>query len=204
MPAKGRALLTGLMLGLTLVACGLLAGCGGGGGGAGGVATVYGVLADDSTLAGVSGGIVTIAGRTSSPSAVDGSFEVDNVPTGSQSLTVTLTGYQTVAASTSLVSGPNTLSTIYLKPGLVSGDGNITGTVQSSGSAVAGATVTAGGKTAYTKDDGSFTVYNLAPGNVTVRASSGAMSGLGVATVTSGGTADITISVGIGPPPPPI
>ena len=54
-----------------------------------------------------------------------------------------------------------------------------------------------------TKDDGTFSVYNLTPGNVTVRASSGAMSGLGVASVTAGATYTLTINVGTGPPDPP-
>jgi hypothetical protein len=202
-PASRAHLLLSVLFVLIIGACSWLKGCGGGGGGGGTLATVTGYIADDSTLNGLSGAVVTIGGKDSDPSSVSGSFAVTTVPVGTRDLDVTLSGYQTFSGTVSLSAGSNYLGTLYLVPGTISGKGHISGIVRASGSAVAGARITAGGKTAYSKEDGTFAVYNLTPGNVTVQATSGAMSGLGVAAVTSGGTASVTLSIGIGPPPPP-
>lgn len=186
-----------------LVLVGLVAGCGGGGGGGSTTVTVTGNVLDNQTLAGISGADVKIGTMTSVLTSSSGQFAVPGVGSGTQSVVITKSGYNALTRSVTVSSSSVYMGDIYLAPGTVSGKGHITGYVRNSGVGVGGAEVKAQGKTAYTKTDGSYTLYNLTPGSVTVSATLDELSGSVSTTVTSGATASANISVAIGPPPPP-
>lgn len=186
-----------------LVAVMGIAGCGGGGG-AGTIANVTGTLADASTLLPLTGGVVTIAGKSSAPTDSSGTFSLSGVAAGIRPLTAACTGYEPLSCSQSLSTGLNDLGTLYLLPAAIAGKGHISGTVTDSGGVVAGAVVRAGGKTAVTKEDGTFVIRNLDPGNVTVIAVKGAKSDTQEVTVAADVTSSTYLSLTLSPPPPPV
>ncbi len=192
------AVLVGLVVGMALIG----SGCGGGGGG---VATsLVGYVYDDSTLNPIAGASAQLAGVTSGLSSAAGAFTITGVPTGTHTLTVYVTGYTTVSVSVVLSSGANNVGVIYLPVAQTPGLGKVSGVVSDTGTAVAGALIVAGGRTAYTKDNGSYAIYNVSPGSVTVTAQSGAKTGRTVVTVTPDGTATANLGLSISPPLPPV
>lgn len=203
MPATRAILVKVALLSLFLAGCALLVGCGGGGGGPAATASIMGIIADNSTLVGLSGAVVSIAGKSSLPTDAAGRFSLSGLSVGTSAYTVVLTGYNAATNSVTLPAGVSDLGTLYLQPVTTTGLGNISGVILSTGTTVAGASVRAGGKMGFSKSDGSYALYNITPGNVTVSASSGSQSGFGVVNVIAGTTASLTINISLGPPPPP-
>jgi hypothetical protein len=196
-PVRGSVLVLATILG---VATALVAGCGGGGGTTTG--TVTGFVRDSSTLAYLSGATVQIGTTTSGVSDASGAFRITDVPTGTRAVSVLLSGYESLSTTVGVTAATN-LGDLYLPQGQLTGKGHVSGIVYDSSVTQSGVTVTAGGKSALTKSDGSFVIYNLTPGNVTVQALSGSKSGLAVVTVTAGTTSSTTVNLSITPPPPP-
>jgi hypothetical protein len=200
---RAKAVLSAVLCFTVIVGVGVVVtGCGGGDGGA--VATVTGTLADASTLLPLTGGVVTIAGKSSTSTDSSGAFTVGPVATGTRSLTAACPGYEPLSYAQTLWAGTNNLGTLYLLPVAIAGEGHISGTVMDSGGVVAGAVVRAGGKTAVTKEDGTFVIRNLDPGNVTVVAVKGAKSDSREVTVAADATVSVNLSLTLSPPPPPV
>ena len=202
MLARKATLSAGSLCLLAAVSCVLLAGCGSSDGV---VATVQGIVADDSTLAGLPGARVEIGARRANATGINGTFALAGVGAGTQTVTVSVTGYETVSGQVTLLKGDNNIGTICLPHGAVAGMGHIKGMVQDSGVPAAGATVDAGGRSAMSKADGSFALYNINPGMVTVQAqsSSGTRTGTAVVSVVAGTSASATINLEVRPPSPP-
>jgi hypothetical protein len=180
----------------------LVGGCGDGGGSTTG--TVTGFVADSSTLAFLAGATVQVGTTNSGTTDASGAFRVTGVATGTRSVTVLLGGHETLSTTVSVTGATQSIGILYLPQGQETGKGHIHGIVYDSSVTQAGVTVTAGGKTALTKSDGSFVIYNLAPGNVTVNAISGTKSALSVVTVAAATTVSTTLNLSISPPPPPV
>jgi len=214
--------LTVIIAALTLAVSvvGLLSGCGGGGGGGGNGGTVVriaGFVIDAGTLQPIAGARVVVVETSSQavaelmePAAsletttdANGYFELSGVPSGS-TLKITKQGYSTLTQSVT-GSGDVNLGQIELPPAPVSGTGNIEGIVTYGGQPAVGATVQAGGRTACTRSNGSYKLFNVPAGTRTVTATSadGEASGRITVTVPVDGTVTANIQLSIQPPPPP-
>jgi hypothetical protein len=145
----------------------LVGGCGGGGGNENVSAT--GVVRDAGTLAVIVG--ARAVGSSSQAITNDsGVFTLDDAPAGG-TIGVTAAGYQAQQVSVPEGTGQQDLGTIYLVPSPLNDCGLVTGTITIGVTPADGATVTAGGQTATTRDDGTYTIYNVPDGAQTVRAS---------------------------------
>jgi hypothetical protein len=199
---RSKAVLRGVVLAVALTAVVVsFTGCGGGGGGA--VASVTGTVLDDSTLVPLASAQVRVGDQTVTTGA-DGSFSFPSVAVAYQTITVSRTGYDLLTLNTDLFKGANDLGALYLSQVQIPGYGHISGMVTDGTSPASGAMVVAGGKTAYSKPSGEYSIRNVAPGNQSVSATLGSKTGLGVVTVTAGSTASLNLSLSVGPPPPPV
>ncbi|NPV45759.1 MAG: hypothetical protein HPY69_02275 [Armatimonadetes bacterium] len=162
-------------------------------------------MLDDGDLTPVSGArVVANTGQTDTTDS-NGQFSLQNVPAGARTITVAADGYQTAIEPISYVGGGLSVNTVYLRPALLQGFGQVTGVVTEAGSAASGASVQAGGKQALTKSDGSYTLYNVPIGRQTVMAVSadGQTSGSATVTVTNQASVTANITLSNSPPPPP-
>lgn len=165
---------------------------------------MVGYVYDDTTLSPVLGATAKVGTATSAPTSTAGAFTIAGAPTGNRTLSVFKTGYATKDVQVWLAAGGNNVGVIYLPAVQTPGLGAVTGWVQDSGAAVADAMVVAGGKTAKTKPNGAFAIYNITPGDVTVTAQSGPKIGRVVVNVVPDGTATANLSLSVSPPPPPV
>ncbi len=199
-----RLPLTVTIPGLIIVAfCLVLAGCGGGGGG-GEKVNVTGFVFDDSSLGAVSGATAQIGNIKSQPSDVTGSFTLANIEVGQRELTVYRTGYQTVRHTVTIATNPTSVGNVFLPAVTNPGLGHISGVVKEIEVPVAQATVVAGGKIARTKQDGTFTIYNLQPGPTSVTAQLGQKLGRTHVTVMADRTESVNLGLSISPPVGPV
>lgn len=205
---KIRCSLTGaVLIGLAGL---MLSGCGGGGGGVAG-ANVWGVVVDDSTLNPIQGAVVQIAGVQSAATGADGAFLVANIGVGTQQMNVYRTDYQTVTQSVEVTAGGADLGDVYLPVVASPGKGHISGVVletfdSTSGQLndpVAGAFIVSGGRTAYSKPDGSFSIYNVTPGPASVVAQASSKLARANLTVVADQTVVVTMRLSVSPPPAP-
>lgn len=188
----------------------LLTGCGGGGGDAVG-ADVTGVVRDDGSLEPLQGAVVEIDGVQSAPTDAAGQFTVANVGVGTRQMSVNRTGYQTLTGSVQVTSGGVNVGNVYLPPTATPGKGHISGVILESfdsgtgqlDAPVGGATVVSGGKTAHSKPDGTFAVYNVTPGQVSVIAEFNARLARANITVPADATAAVTLRLTVSPPSAP-
>jgi hypothetical protein len=121
------------------------------------------------------------------------------VPPGNYQVTASKTGYYSGSLSVTVVSGGNAIANLSLSeiPGV------ITGVVTSAkdGSAIAGATVSDGTRTATTDATGKYTIANVPPGTYQVTASkTGYVSATSAVTLISGGVATVNFSLSENPP----
>lgn len=191
-----------LLLLTLMVALFAVSGCGGGGGGAS-PATVQGAVIDAATADPVGGATVSISSDSDTTGA-DGSFSFATL-SGTRTLSVNATGYQQRQINLSLTPGNNDLGEILLEQSLQQDKGTVKGRVlDSSGAPVAEALVRYGNMQAISRDDGSFTIFNVLAGTQVITAISGGAVGWATAEVVAGETTSgVTISLGIRPPPPP-
>ncbi|HEY5028627.1 MAG TPA: carboxypeptidase regulatory-like domain-containing protein, partial [Candidatus Angelobacter sp.] len=100
----------------------------------------------------------------STATAPDGSYALNNLPSGQITVLAALTGYQSGSASVSVVASATTYAPAIT---LVSGSGTISGTVKNStGAAITGASVGYGGGTVATDSYGNYTLAGVPVGNV--------------------------------------
>ncbi len=113
----------------------------------------------------LAGATVSIAGKTATTSST-GTFTITALPAGTQTLTISKTGYTTYSNSSYMVSGSQSGLGFYLDPAC-----SMSGTVHSgsvTGPALAGATVSIAGKTATTSSTGTFTITAIPAGTYTL------------------------------------
>jgi hypothetical protein len=133
------------------------------------------------------GAAVTVGG-SSAVTASDGTWSIQNVTAGTVTVAASLSGYSGASESATITAGSTTTAgTLALAP--VS-PGTVNGTVvNSSGTGVSGATVSADGVTVTTSSTGAYTLANLPAGSATITASAtGFANGSQTVTVTAGAT----------------
>lgn len=167
-------------------------------------ATVMGYVHDDSTLAPIQGATAKIAGRTSAPTDANGMFTISEVGPGTRTMTIHKSGYATRDFEVELQRGSNNVGVKYLPEVHTPGMGRVTGTVRDTTGVVKDALVVVGGRTAMSKADGSFAIYNVAPGDTVVTAQSGARIGRVVVTVVPDTTTVVDVTLTVSPPLPPV
>jgi len=136
--------------------------------------TITGTVRDEAggALAGVA--IATDPASDTATSDASGMFTVPTVPVGSYTVVGTLAGYEDATlAAVGVAAGAVTNVSLVMVPSATA-PGSITGTVlEANGDPLAGATVTvdvAGGATATTAADGTFTLADVPPGFYFLRA----------------------------------
>ncbi|MCG7288585.1 MULTISPECIES: carboxypeptidase regulatory-like domain-containing protein [unclassified Corynebacterium] len=113
---------------------------------------------------GVGGVTVTIGGKSATTNS-DGSYTVEDVPAGNQSVVVDGPDGYTVEAPSSVEVKPDG-STDSVDVKLTLNDSAVSGQItDADGNGVGGVTVTIGGKSATTNPDGSYTVEDVPAGN---------------------------------------
>jgi hypothetical protein len=181
----------------------LMAGCSGNNNTAG--VRILGLVVDDGSLDPIEGArVVAGTGGVEGLTEADGTFDVDGVSAGAN-ITVTASGYQNVTVALAGRTGEVDLGTIQLIPSASSSRGKITGIITlAGGDPAAGATVRAGDRTAVTRADGSYTLYNVATGSQRVYAQSAdlATSGSTLVTVVARLESIANIQLGDSPPAP--
>lgn len=198
-----RTALAYLVVSMLLVgACLVIAGCGGDDDDTS--ATVMGYVHDDSTRAPIQGATAQIGGSTSAPTDANGQFTLSGVAPGTRTLTVYRADYATQDFEVQLQRGANNIGVKYLPVVRTPGLGHVVGTVRDAAGVVRDALVVAGGKTATSKNDGSFAIYNVAPGDAIVTAQSGARIGRVVVTVMPDAPTVVDVVLTVSPPLPPV
>jgi hypothetical protein len=148
----------------------------------------------NSSGAGLSGALVTAGGLTTT-SAADGSYALNNLPAGQTTIKASLTGFQSGSTTVTVVAATTTAAPAIT---LVSGSGSITGSVKNtSGGAIAGASVGFGGGTATTDANGNYTLTGVPVGTVQLVASASGFQSVTQSVTVSGGntsTANFTLS----------
>jgi uncharacterized membrane protein len=147
--------------------------------------TIAGTVTNATSGAAISGATVTVGPFTRTTDA-SGAYSMGLFP-GTYTVTASATGYNTDSASVTLISFGKVTQDFALTPATY---GTIAGTVTNatSGAAISGATVTAGGITTTTDDSGTYSII-IAPGTYTVEASAtGYNTDSASVTVISGGT----------------
>ncbi len=156
-----------------------------------GTATVKGLVTKAGTTTRLPSATVRLGTLTTKADA-NGVFVLQKVPTGTRTVTVALSGYQSQSV-TRVVQGPETWASVALKPNALSGTGVLTGVFYrgaDSSNRVAGATVTLStGRSTTTNSAGVYEFRQLAPGVVRITAvRSGVGSGSSTRTAVNGTT----------------
>ncbi len=205
---KARCSATALLLLVGALAI-ALSGCGSNGGG--GNATVLGTAVDDGTIVQLLNAVAQVGGQSSPPTGADGAFAVTGAPTGAQAVTVNAPNHVTTSETVALESGTNSIGLFYVPPILAQGTGAVTGIMVLAGSMapVNGGNVQSGQILAKSRSDGSgrFTIYGLPAGlqvYLTFFDPATNASASTHADVVAGQVTSIpTVSLTVGPPPPP-
>ncbi|SCG84500.1 bacillopeptidase F [Proteiniborus sp. DW1] len=154
--------------------------------------SMTGRITDYDTGYGISGARVSISG-TSLYGITDNSgyYTINNIPVGTQQITVTADGYQAVSGSVTIEANRTVTVNGTMKRENVVQTGTVTGRVVDyySGSGISYARVSVGDKTTYTDSYGYYTLNNVPAGSqyMTVGAS-GYYSASGYIDVIAGGT----------------
>ena len=139
------------------------------------IATVIGIISDQSTGLPVSGATITLTpGSTAIQSASDGSFSFTALSAGTYSISITKTGYQTITKGSLVVSNTASAFASILLP--ISGDLNITTNQLPSatvGTAYSSRVMVAGGTAPYSFKKN----YGTLPDGLTLDTATGIISG---------------------------
>ncbi|MEW8000816.1 MAG: carboxypeptidase regulatory-like domain-containing protein [Candidatus Thiodiazotropha endolucinida] len=141
------------------------------------LSSVIGTVVDADTQLPLEGISLTLSGTESQSTStdVDGGFSFINLAAGAYSLDISHTDYATVTTNTSLSAGQLLdFGTIQMVKQAQASSGTIRGTITdtSSGSALAGVTITVSGVSGsvLTDSNGDFQIVNVQPGSVSVQA----------------------------------
>jgi thermitase len=146
--------------------------------------SITGSVTDAKDGSPIVGAMVADGARTATTDA-SGKYTIVNVPPGTYQVTVSKSGYYSSSLTATVVSGTITVANFSLSQI----PGNITGSVTNAkdGSAIVGAVVTDGTRTATTDASGKYTIVDVPPGTYQVTVSkSGYYSSSLTATVVSG------------------
>jgi hypothetical protein len=133
-------------------------------------------------------GVSVVVGGNGAVTAADGTFTLPNLTAGNSTVTASLAGYANASQAVTIVAGSSTsLGTLQLTP---INPGAITGLViNSAGTGIAGASVTAKGLTISTDASGKYTFSNIPAGADAITASAtGFTSASETVTATAGAT----------------
>lgn len=131
-----------------------------------------------------------IASNVSTTTDANGNYRLNNVPAGTQALTVSRSGFGVSSQNVSVRAGAGTTANFILNPVAGATTGSIGGVVRAlpNNAPLAGATVTVGSLSTVTNASGGFLLSNVPSGSRTVTASkSGYSSATQTVTVPSGG-----------------
>jgi len=129
------------------------------------MANLYGQITDRVTGKALVGASISLDSQTKA-SAADGSYLFANLQLGMYSIIASLTGYETLTGSVTVVEGNNTLN-IQLVPIFVPGElANLTGyiTASTNGAPISGALVRIAGVSRTSRDDGFYGVPSMPSG----------------------------------------
>jgi Carboxypeptidase regulatory-like domain len=163
--------------------------------------TVRGTVRNASTNQPVAGATVTIVGTSISvTTASDGTYTLNNVPSGAQTLRVSANGFTSRDTSISVTAGQTLTQDVLLTMSGGTGTGTVRGVVRNAQNAnlIGGATISIVGTSISTTSasDGSFTLNNVPAGAQTLRAAAtGFISADAPITVTGGQTTTQNISL---------
>jgi hypothetical protein len=148
-----------------------------------------------STGTALSGATVS-AGSASTTTAANGSYTLANISAGSQTVTASLTGYQSGSQSVNVTAGGTVTANFSLTPSSGS-PGTVTGTVTniSTGGVISGASVTWNGTAVSTNSSGVYTVGNVAGGTQTITASATGYLPVTSTVNVSGGTSTLNFQL---------
>jgi uncharacterized membrane protein len=157
--------------------------------------SITGSVTDAETGSAIAGATVTDGTRTATTDT-SGIYEIADVPEGTCQVTASEEGYESSSVTVNVVSGETAVANLSLNE--VALPGSITGSVTDAetGSAIAGATVSDGTRTATTDTMGEYTIADVPEGSYEVTArKSGYESSMSTVTVVSGGTAVMNFSL---------
>ena len=157
--------------------------------------SITGSVTDAKDGSAISGAQVSAGTRTATTDA-SGNYTIANVPPGNYQVVASKEGYQNSSLTVNVVSGSTAVANFSLSQIILSG--NITGSVTDAkgGSAIVGATVSDGTRTATTDASGNYTIANVPPDNYQVVASKeGYQSSSLTVNVVSGSTAVANFSL---------
>ena len=150
--------------------------------GVGLVATGIVLLAKKSSTATLNGTVISAAdgsaivgasvsdGKQTATTGAGGKFTMKGLPTGSNSIGIAASGFDTYAKTLTLVAGNNTQTFVMTKTGTALAALVGIATDRDAGTPLAGVTITVLGKSAQTAADGSYTISGLAVGLATLKA----------------------------------
>jgi hypothetical protein len=131
------------------------------------IGSINGSVRNASNNQPIAGATVTAGGMTTTTDG-GGNYTLNNVPTGSQSVSVTATDFNPNSVSVTVPPGATVTQNITLTPQL----GTVSGFVKDDyGEPIAGATVNVAGISTASLADGSYSVSNLTPGQKSIIAS---------------------------------
>jgi Domain of unknown function (DUF1929)/Carboxypeptidase regulatory-like domain len=158
--------------------------------------SVTGTVADGNGY-GLAGAAVSAAGL-STTTVGDGSYVLNNLPSGQTTVLATLTGFQPGSTVVTVVAAATTYAPEIT---LVSGSGAISGTVKNyAGYAIAGASVGYGGGTVTTDASGNYTLTGVPVGTVQLVASASGFQSVSQNVAVTGGkttAANFTLAAAI-------
>jgi hypothetical protein len=159
--------------------------------------TIGGSVVDSATSIPIKGASITDGVRITSSDA-SGNYFIQGVPPGSYTVTASATGYASVAWTTGVKAGTNSLVNFSLAKSIT---GTISGTVKdaTTGALITGASVSDGMRNATTDANGSYTISNVPPGKYTVTASAAGYLSSSQAVSVSGTSSSASVSFGLVP-----
>lgn len=180
----------------------LVTGCGGGDSSP---STLSGTVVDAGTLQPLANASVVVTTGVSTVTDATGFFFFDSFNPGVSSVSVAAPGYVTQVVNVPAGGGDKSVGTVFLTPAPVAGTGNVTGIITEGGVAAANAVITSGGRTARSRSDGVYVLYNVPAGFQTVQVvnAAGTMGGSKNVSVSAASTVTADIPLTTSPPPPP-
>ena len=129
--------------------------------------TITGTVTDASTNNPISSAAVTV-GSLSATTSPQGSYSFSNVPSGTDTVTVTATGYASQSKQVQVSSGVSATLNFQMQPAATTVSGTVTDATTNT--TIAGATVTLGSQSTTTSSAGSYSFSNVQAGTYTVSA----------------------------------